>query len=234
MKVDTLDYKMIFDDPVAHIITIKNHPVSEQLSKRCQESCKKVEQPYVIWDAFDGTNQKDIFYPDHAKDKDQYRWLKLMNDRLTIGEIATILSHFSLWCHCVTIDLPIVILEHDSIMIKKHHAHDGWNQIQYLGNITQYEEGKWPSFPPHSAATKNWKFICRAHAYSIDPAVARSLISHVIKFGISAPADMLIRADLFPIVQTDFCAFDLPGETTILGRKANWEEDAREIFNSFI
>lgn len=234
MKVDTLNYKMNFDDPVAYIITIKGNKISEEMSARCRESCQQVGQPFQVWDAFDGTDQKNVFYPNHAKEKDQYRWLKQMNDRLTIGELATILSHFSLWCHCVTIDQPIVILEHDAIMVKKYSAHDGWNQINYLGNLQQYQEGKWPSFPPHSAATKNWKFICRAHAYAIDPAIARSMISHVIKFGISAPADMLIRADLFSIIQTGFYAFDLPGETTILGRKANWEEDAREIFNSFI
>lgn len=234
MIVDSLDYKMQFDDPVAYIITIKGNKVSEELSLRCQQSCGSVGQPYKVWDAFDGTNQTNILYPEHAIDKDQYRWLKQMNDRLTIGEIACLLSHFSLWCHSVTIDQPIVILEHDAIMVQPYKWHDGWNQIQYLGNLKQYQEGKWPSFPPHSAATKNWKFICRAHAYAIDPAVARQLISHVIKFGISAPADMLIRADLFPIVQTGFYAFDAPGETTIKGRKENWEEDAREIFNSFI
>ena len=155
MKVDTLNYKMNFDDPVAYIITIKGNRISEEMSARCQESCRQVGQPFQIWDAFDGTDQKNVFYPDHAKEKDQYRWLKQMNDRLTIGELATILSHFSLWSHCVTIDQPIVILEHDAIMVKKYSAHDGWNQINYLGNLQQYQEGKWPSFPPHSAATKN-------------------------------------------------------------------------------
>lgn len=234
MIVDTLDYKMEFDNPTAYIITIKGNEISERMSKRCQQSCEQVGQPYQVWDAFDGTDQQTIIYPDHAKNQDYYRWLKQMNTKLVIGEIATIFSHFSLWCHCVTIDQPIVILEHDAIMIQPYKWHDGWNQIQYLGNDKQYKEGKWPSFPPHSAATKNWKFICRAHAYAIDPAVARQLISHVIRFGLSAPADMLIRADLFPIVQTGFYAFDDPGETTILGRKPNWEEDSKEIFNSFI
>lgn len=233
MKVETLNYKMHFDDPVAYIITVKNHPVSERMSARCQESCVSVGQPYVVWDAFDGTDGKEIYYPDHAKDQDHYRFLKLMNDRLTIGERAAVLSHYSLWAHCVALDVPIVVLEHDSIMVRPYKAHDGFNQINYLGNQQQYEQGKWPSFPPHSAANTNWKFICRAHAYAIDPAVARSLISHLIKFGISAPADMLIRADIFPIVQTGFYAFDAPGETTIGGRKANWQEDAKEIFNSF-
>lgn len=234
MKIETLDYRMHFDNPTAYIITIKGNAISETLSARCQESCAAVNQPFQVWDAFDGTDKETITYPLHAENKDQYRWLKQMNDKLTVGEVAAIFSHFSLWCHCVTIDEPIVVLEHDAVMVRAYTSHNGWNQINYLGNLQQYQEGKYPDFPPHAAATKNHKFICRAHAYAIDPAVARQLISHVIRFGLSAPADMLIRADLFPIVQTGFYAFDMPGETTILGRNADWAKDAKQIFTSFI
>lgn len=233
MEVDSLNYTWNFDDIDAYIITLKNNPTSEQMSARCQDSCKQVGMPFVVWDAFDGTSGT-IVYPKHAEDQEHYRWLKQMNDRLTITETATILSHYSLWCRCAAIDKPIVVLEHDAVMVKKYKSHNGWNQINYLGNLQQYQQGKYPDFPPHAAATKNHLFICRAHAYAIDPAVARQLLSHVIKFGLSAPADMLIRADLFPIVQTGFYAFDVPGETTITGRNPNWEEDAKEIFTSFI
>jgi hypothetical protein len=231
-KLDSLDYRMHFDDPKAYIITLKGNNKSEELSERCQRSCDECGQPWVKWDAFDGTSG-EIFYPEHAENQDHYRFLKQMNDRLTITEVATILSHYSLWSHCVKIDEPIVILEHDAIMVNKYAWHDGWNQINYLGNLQQLQEGKWPSFPPHSAATKNYKFICRAHAYAIDPAVARQLVSHLIRFGLSAPADMLIRADLFPFVQTGFYAFDAPDETTITGRDKDWTQYAREIFSTF-
>ena len=77
--VDTLDYKMHFDDVEAYIITLKGNATSERLSARCQQTCAKVEQPYHVWDAFDGTTGP-IFYPDHAKDQDHYRFLKQMND----------------------------------------------------------------------------------------------------------------------------------------------------------
>jgi GR25 family glycosyltransferase involved in LPS biosynthesis len=230
--VDSLNYKMHFDDVDAYIITLKNNKISEKLSKRCQESCIVAGQPFKIWEAFDGTSG-EIYYPEHLVGQEHFKFLKQINDRLTVTEIATILSHYSLWAHCVSIDIPIVILEHDAIMYKKYVWHDGWNQINYLGNYTQIETG-WPSFPPHSSATKNYKFICRAHAYAIDPAIARQLISHVIKFGLSAPADMLIRADIFPIVQTGFYAFDAPEETTITGRDKDWEINAKEIFQTFV
>lgn len=232
-KLDSLNYKMHFDDPVAHIITLQGHSKSEQLSDRCARSCDDCGQPWVTWPAFDGTNG-DIYYPAHAQNQEHYMFLKQMNDRLTITEVATILSHYSLWAHCVKTDVPLVVLEHDAIMVKKYAWHDGWNQINYLGNLQQLQEGKWPSFPPHSAATKNYKFICRAHAYAIDPAVARQLVSHVIRFGLCAPADMLMRADVFPLVQTGFYAFDAPDETTITGRDPDWAVHAREIFSTFV
>lgn len=233
--VDTLDYKMHFNDVEAYIITLKGNATSERLSARCQQTCAKVEQPYHVWDAFDGTTGP-IFYPDHAKDQDHYRFLKQMNDRLTITEVATILSHYSLWAHCVKIDIPIVILEHDAIMVNKYIWHDGWNQINYLGCATQLETG-WPSFPPHALPDKaiksNYRFMCSAHAYAIDPAIARQLVAHVVRFGLSAPADMLIRADIFPLVQTGFYAFQAPEETTITGRKEDWHVEAKEIFSTF-
>jgi hypothetical protein len=231
--VDSLNYSMYLDDVEAHIITLPNNPKSVEFSLRCQESCRKIGQPFKVWEGFDGTSGQ-LIYPKHLENQDHFRFLKLMNDRLTITEIATIFSHYSLWAECVKIDKPIVILEHDSIMVKPYNSHDCWNQIVYLGNFQQYKEGRWASFPTHASATKNHRFICRAHAYVVDPPSARSLVSHLIKFGLSAPADMLIRADLFPIIQTDFHAFDLPGETTITGRNSDWEKDAKEIFQSFI
>ncbi len=227
-KVDSLDYKMQMDNPVAYIITLKGNTKSEQLGARCQKSCSECGQPWKVWDAFDGTSG-EIIYPDHAEHQDHFSFLKQMNDRLTATEMATIFSHYSLWAYCVKIDIPIIILEHDAVMVKKYTYHDGWNQINYLGNREQMQEGKWPSFPPHYAATKNYKFLCRAHAYAIDPAVARQLVSHMIRFGMIVPADMLIRADLFPFVQTGFYAFDAPDGTTITGRDKDWTVNEREI-----
>lgn len=228
----SLDYRMHFDDVVAYVITLPSNSTSMKLSERCVKSCQDIGQEVIVWEAFDGTSG-EIKYPEHAVNQHHYSWLKQMNDRLTITEVATILSHYSLWARCVTIDNPIVILEHDAIMVKKYDSHNGFNQINYLGNLQQFQDGKYPDFPPHAAATKNYKFICRAHAYAIDPAIARQLISHVVRFGLSAPADMLIRADIFPIVQTGFYAFDAPEETTITGRNKDWQEHAKEIFSTF-
>jgi hypothetical protein len=119
----------------------------------------------------------------------------------------------------VRLDKPLVVLEHDAIMVEKYISHDAWNQIVYLGNLDQAKMGKWSTFPMHFGNGKNYRYICAAHAYAIDPASARSLVAHVIKNGLTAPADMLMRADLFPIIQVGFYAYNLPDEeSTITGR----------------
>lgn len=232
-KVDTLNYSWNLEDITAYIITLRGNDVSERLSKRCKNSCLSVGQKYEVWDAFDGTSG-EIFYPEHLKDQRHFKWLKQMNDKLTITEAAAILSHYSLWCKCIEEDKPIVILEHDAVMVNPYTCHKGWNQINYLGCMEHYQLGKYPDFPIHAAATKNYRFICRAHAYAIDPAIARQLVSHLIRFGLTAPADMLMRVDIFNVVQTGFYAFDMPGETTILDRDPNWQEDAKEIISTFV
>jgi hypothetical protein len=119
------------------------------------------------------------------------------------------------------LDQPIVILEHDAIVVKPYIKHEIYNGIVYLGsidNIKNPEEGK-KLIPRFSSINKNWNFINRAHAYSIDPAAARKLFSIVLSRGIYESADVMIRTDDVAIIHTDFYAYELTGETTIKIRK---------------
>lgn len=211
----------------AYIITLKGNETSQSLSKRCQESCDSVEMPYKVWDAFDGTSG-EIKTPEHLKEKDYLNWVKWVDQELSPSEVACALSHFSLWCHCLNIDKPIVILEHDAIMVEKFDVHLVYNSIMYLGCVEQVEKG-WGVYPtpPHATNGNNYHFICRAHAYSIDPTVAKNLVSHVIKYGIHESLDIMLRADIFPIVQMGVYAYDKMGETTITDRKKTFDGKER-------
>lgn len=208
----------------AYIITVKNNDLSEEYSNRCVESCRAIEMPYKIWDAFDGTGD-EIMAPFHSMNDNFIRSLKITDHYLTKGEVACALSHISLWLHCASIDKPIVILEHDAVMVKKFSYHNAYNSIIYLGG-REWADLNWPMLPipPHASEGPNYHFICRAHAYSIDPVVAKNLLSHVLKFGICAPLDIMIRADIFNITHTGFYAYDKNTfkdlDTTILARPA--------------
>lgn len=206
----------------AYIITINGNQNSEKKSKRCQDSCNKVGMPFKIWDAFDGTGE-GIKVPSHSQNESIINIIKITDHYMTRGEVACALSHISLWVHCAIIDQPIVILEHDAVMVKKFDVHRSYNSIVYLGG-NEWARQNWPitDIPPHASEGPNYHFICRAHAYSIDPVMAKNLLAHVIKMGICAPLDIMIRADLFNITHQGLYAFDLNdnpyNDTTILAR----------------
>lgn len=193
----------------AYIITVKGNKASEDYSERCQASCENVSMPYTVWDAFNGI-EPEIVVPDHSIGESITKMLKVTDHYLTRGEVACALSHISLWVHCVKIDQPIVILEHDSIMVKKLEVFPAYNSVLYLGG-KEWAEDNWqqvPGIPPHASEGPNYHFICRAHAYAIDPAVAKNLIAYVLKEGINGPLDIMMRADLFNITHQGLYAYD--------------------------
>lgn len=210
----------------AYVIAIKGNVESEKLATRCIQSCEAVGQPFKIWQAFDGTDKKNVVVPPHLENQIYLKWIKQPNDKYSTTQLAVFFSHFSLWAHCAFIDRPIIVLEHDSIMFKKLDTHNFYNCIQYLGNKEQFVNNKVPiGLPPHgSIYNGHWRFICRAHAYSIDPPVARNLLSYAIKEGITKTLDVFIRCDIFSIIQDDFYAYDERGISTI-EEKENYTED---------
>ncbi len=210
----------------AYIISLEGNEVSEKLTANCARSCEKVGQPYKIVPGFDATNSKvkiqdhdlgrpigelgTIKVPKALEGQAFLNFLRLRRSNLLMTQIACFLSHYSLWCLCLSIDKPIVILEHDAIMLKPYLKHLYYNNIVYLGRFEQVKEGK-PvySIPPHASDQKGLdRFICRAHAYAIDPMIAKNLVSYAIGHGIITTADAIIRSDMFGIVMNGVYAYD--------------------------
>jgi hypothetical protein len=209
-----------FDIENTYIIYFPNNYISVDLANRCLDSCKKINQKAELYEGFDGT-ENELKIPEHLKNQNWYKWLKVTDYQQSLSEVACSLSHISLWVKCMELDRPIVILEHDVIMIKSYKKHQIYNGIGYLGSIEYLRSPELINnrVPMYSSINKNWNFINRAHAYSIDPAVARKLFTCVLSRGIYESLDIMIRADDVAIVQNELYAYDLPGQTVINSRK---------------
>ena len=120
---------------------------------------------------------------------------------------------------CLDKDQPIVILEHDAVMVKRYIRHSYLNNIVYLGGSEQKEGSLHANdtIPPHASDQLGLdRFICRAHAYAIDPAIAKNLVAYSIHHGIITTADAIMRCDMFGIVQDGVYAYENPhGVSTI-------------------
>lgn len=199
----------------AYVITLRGHELSERLARRCIQTCKDLGMPVKVWEAFDGTGS-ELKIPNLLKDKEHVYWLKWVNNNMNLPRVACVYSHFSLWCHCITIDKPIVILEHDAIMTKPFKYHIFYNCIEYLGCMEQVEDGGFNGQLPFSYVTdKNYHFMTQTHAYAVDPTICRRLVSYFIRNGIIDSLDVMLRLDLFPVMQRDLYAYQKPETSTI-------------------
>jgi len=219
-----------------YIISIQGNKVSEQLTQQCLASCEKVGQPNVnVFPAFDATGSKvkvqqhdlglpvgelgSIKVPEFLQGQAFLNFLRLKRCDLLMTQIACFLSHYSLWCMCLDKDMPIVILEHDAVMVKPFLRHNYLNNIVYLGGSEQIHGSlrDTDTIPPHASDQQGLdRFICRAHAYSIDPIMAKNLVSYAIHHGIITTADAMMRYDMFGIVQNGVYAYDNPHDQSTI------------------
>jgi GR25 family glycosyltransferase involved in LPS biosynthesis len=223
---ETLGFSYNTEVDSAYVITINGHGISEPMAKRCHESCEKVGMKSQRWEAFDGT-KGNIFAPKHLEGQKWVKWIKVVNEALAKTEVCTVLSHVSLWARCIEIDKPIVILEHDAVMMEKFTHHPAFNAIIYLGSIEQVQNNYWGSIPIHGQLNQNYRFQLRTHAYSIDPMIAKRLLGDIVRSGIRTSIDVMIRADIYTILQFGIYAFDMADGKSTAPEKDDKKSDLR-------
>lgn len=223
-------------------------PSGQEKAQNALDSCLYVGQPNPrIYMGYDGTDKSTIHTPDRLKptgsvlssyngdfirrstDTDMINvmsWIKVLDPALSITEVACALSHISLWVHCININRPIVIMEHDAYMLRPFERMTYTNSVEYLGHdcemakllkdadVKDYHEliqyykntGRYPEkelrLPVTMVINYNFLFSHGLHAYAIDPFMARRLFARVLTEGLINPIDVLVEVTDFELVQT--------------------------------
>lgn len=214
-----LHYTYSIDVDYAYIMYLPNNAKSVEYKDQCVTSCEDVGMKYKLWPAFDGMGE-EIITPEHLSDRTWLKWIKCSNPTLSKSEIACFLTHISLWAECAELDKPIVILEHDAIMLQAVTQHPAVNIIVYLGSHEQVENNFQSTPIPMMLQWQGFRCLGRTHAYSIDPFIARRLLSSVLVNGINKSADVYMRADIFTQIQNGIYAYDQKSESTIKKNKS--------------
>lgn len=218
-----LHYSYGIDVECAYINYVPSSPKSVQYKDECARSCEDVGMRYRLWPAFDGLGD-EIKPPDHLADRTWLKWIKCCNPTLDKSEIANFLTHVSLWAECAELDKPIVILEHDAIMLQRVTEHPAVNIIVYLGSHEQVEKNfDWCPIPM-MLQFQGFRCLGRAHAYSIDPFIARRLLASVLENGINKSIDVFMKADIFTQIQNGIYAYDQKSESVIRRNKSKEQE----------
>jgi hypothetical protein len=54
----------------AYVITVRGNEISEDMARRCIQSCRDKNVPVKVWEAFDGQSRVDVKTPNFLKDKE--------------------------------------------------------------------------------------------------------------------------------------------------------------------
>ena len=150
-----------------YMIVMDNHPISLMYSRITIPTWEKHD--YKI-KKFNAITPKDLY----KKSK-----LEFSNNRarkFTNTEKAVWYSHFELWCKCLNDFTPMVIIEHDSKLVKP------------LPDLSK-EGHKFLSFIDRDFGKKRGIYLAPGSGYYITPIVAQRLISYAVSKPIMLNSD---------------------------------------------
>jgi GR25 family glycosyltransferase involved in LPS biosynthesis len=188
----------------AFIIRKPNDELSEKLADECSISLKNFGiEPFK----FDGV----YFNHDEIISKKNLKFFEKMKQhrKESLGIKGCFLSHFLLWEKCLELNEPIMILEHDALMIRPlptnilnlftHHcildyAVHYLNYEEIIANecdlkITEYSRINSEKF---GFKDINQNHVRGSHAHIVTPLGAKTIIESVRKFGI-LPSDACVN-----------------------------------------
>jgi GR25 family glycosyltransferase involved in LPS biosynthesis len=118
----------------AVIIRLKNNAISEKYADECIEQANKFN---ISLEKYDGIN--GLTYKDHLE-KLNIKPLKKFKKGLP-GIYGCFLSHYYIWKHCIDLNEPILVLEHDGYFIKQlpENILDRFDDILKLDSQNPYD-----------------------------------------------------------------------------------------------
>ena len=196
----------------AFVITLKDNESSVRLSNKCLESLKENGYDGEVFDAHCGQESSEYLASYNVKPISDPRvpYFDLYNRWTPVtGTIGCFASHFNLWLKSMTLNEPIIIMEHDAKMLRPWDDLD-WKDVLHLdweGSIRRRNmRGFYDSYEPvindsvfrmgfrPGEAGAIVSMNC-AYAYAIKPHAAAALVSDAIQNGWFA-ADRFVREPL--------------------------------------
>jgi hypothetical protein len=180
----------------AFIITLKDHQLSESVSKDCQNQAIKFGVNIEIFDAVWGK-----YYKEHME-QTGLKLGRVKKDKMTIGHYGNFFSHYYLWLKCIELQIPILILEHDGYLIRPlpDDIMDNFTDVLKLDYENPYSEDYSQKINTrihepikildsvknmHKRKKTGW-YTWGSYAYICKPSGAKKLVEYVKKNGLTA------------------------------------------------
>lgn len=209
-----------------YIITLVNNNLSLTSALRCKDSILQrtsldpdpLDPDPGLWAAFGPNNcNVDIMFCDWELDSKHFidNWSRRAN------AMACFLSHCNLWRKCRDLNEPVIILEHDAVMVTELPCKD------YMNKYDIYNLGK-PSYGRFNTITSKDRpyegklfstsgYLKGAHAYYVTPVGAQKLLDKAKQN--AKPVDLFISDKDFNIGESIPWAFEAHDSFSTIQKK---------------
>ena len=127
----------------AFIIHNPDAPQSVELAKRCLRSCETFEQPAQLVSGVSKHDARKIAL-DLGYNLNSYDYIDTKQNRpLRDGQIGCFLAHREQWIRCVQLDRPIIIFEHDAILLGSLGEYKNFQHVLNLQRAV-WDDPAWP------------------------------------------------------------------------------------------
>jgi hypothetical protein len=174
---------LIEKQPKTFVIVLDNHPISEKQYQDCLQSANKYGWKIERFSAFYGNKLVDS----------DWQSIGVKCEIKKPGVKGCYMSHFHLWLKCISLNEPIVILEHDAVI------QSPWPKLQLNSAVIKlHDYYKDPtSHKRLHAVTGRWSHS--AHAYCLSPDHASILIKKAKEIGM-IPVDVFLGDKIVDVV----------------------------------
>jgi GR25 family glycosyltransferase involved in LPS biosynthesis len=196
----------------AFIITLAESSFSNKLSDDCSAQASKFGMDVTIWPATNGMQAEQYF------NQEKIPALLHKKIRALIGVQGCFLSHYFLWKHCIELNEPICILEHDGYFIRElpFDIENNFLDVINLDPFPQYEvtynelvinslveniDYYTPNTSKGGGPQKRAKagtYVGGAYGYCIKPEGAKKLVKFAKEIG-ALPADKHIGQNIVDV-----------------------------------
>ena len=184
----------------AIVIRLKGIEESESLAQECIDSAKS--KGLIVY-PFDGVYGEEQIAAKHAEFQIRPWKEKMKKNRL--GVKGCFLSHYSIWLHCLETDQPILVFEHDAVVLRSIPTNitelfdeflllDPYNKMTKSYGSMHEKDGEFKIEEYYNENSQQkyelqHQYAMGLQAYIIKPNAAAKLLESVKKNGYY-PADM--------------------------------------------
>jgi len=183
-----------------YIITINTNTESVLAAKRCISTGNRFGLHINTFEAYTPTHNPLKILKNKGININGFKDI----EQHSHGDAAAgcFLSHLTLWEKSIELNIPILIFEHDAVIIDEIPSYildgTGFDQLVNLG-IPGHDEYKIPEFTGVGLLFSSWPQFKGTHAYAIKPIGARALIEQAKKT--TTAADMFLNSHTFPFLE---------------------------------